>query len=163
MRRFYTPPCTPLTLHRHVPNNRATRAGNWRPRFDDVRGRDGEPTITVYLKSFKRLANFMSVRHVDIRGQGGQRLDNFLFAELKGVPKSRIYRMVRRGEVRVNGRRSAIGYRLAEGDTVRIPPVRTAKAAARPALQTGWITSSVLFEDDDLLVLDKPAGLAVHG
>jgi 23S rRNA pseudouridine955/2504/2580 synthase len=95
-----------------------------------------------------------------------QRLDNFLIAQLKGVPKSHIYRIVRKGEVRVNKGRVDVKYRLIVGDIVRIPPVRLAESAdvvfvkqsLRDALQQG-----ILYEDDGLIVLNKPAGYAVHG
>ncbi len=100
----------------------------------------------------------------------GQRLDNFLIARLKGVPKSHIYRIVRGGEVRVNKGRVDVSHRLAEGDLVRIPPIRlaaepdpdTAEAMARSA---GMARQKlpVLYEDEALLAIDKPAGLAVHG
>lgn len=102
-------------------------------------------------------------------GSDGQRIDNFLLRELKGVPKSRIYNLLRRGEVRVNKGRVKAEYRLQLGDQVRIPPVRMSEdAAAAPAapsqgLQQRLAGDAVLFEDDGLLVLDKPAGLAVHG
>jgi 23S rRNA pseudouridine955/2504/2580 synthase len=96
----------------------------------------------------------------------GQRLDNFLLARLKGVPKSHVYRIVRSGEVRVNRGRVGPDHRLAEGDVVRIPPVRTAAPppAARPARRVaGPGPFPILHEDDDLLVIDKPSGVAVHG
>jgi 23S rRNA pseudouridine955/2504/2580 synthase len=97
--------------------------------------------------------------------QAGQRLDNFLFRSLKGVPKSRVYRMLREGEVRVSGHRAKPDYKLAEGDEVRIPPVRVAEQAEAPA--PGRITrpllDRVIYRDDALLVIDKPAGQAVHG
>jgi 23S rRNA pseudouridine955/2504/2580 synthase len=101
-------------------------------------------------------------------GSAGQRVDNFLLRELKGVPKSRIYNLLRRGEVRVNKGRVKAEYRLQDGDQVRIPPVRSAVAEATPggAPSQGLqqrLTAAILFEDDGLLVLDKPAGLAVHG
>ena len=107
------------------------------------------------------------VRHVLIDGEdAGQRIDNFLLRELKGVPKGRIYRMLRRGEVRINGGRIGPRQRLAAGDSVRIPPVRTARtpvpAAPGPAL-IGRLDGRILFEDEGLLVIDKPSGLAVHG
>jgi 23S rRNA pseudouridine955/2504/2580 synthase len=99
----------------------------------------------------------------------GQRLDNFLFKRLKGVPKSRVYRMLREGEVRVNRRRAAPDQRLAEGDVVRIPPVRVAAQAMPGPTLTGpahfskSLLDRVLYRDDSLLILDKPAGQAVHG
>ena len=97
--------------------------------------------------------------------QAGQRLDNFLFRSLKGVPKSRIYRMLREGEVRVSGRRSKPEYKLLVGDEVRIPPVRVAEKAETPAPPriTRPLLDRVIYRDDSLLVIDKPAGQAVHG
>jgi len=98
--------------------------------------------------------------------EADRRLDNFLLGRLKGVPRSRIYRMIRGGEVRVNKGRIKPHYRLKTGDIVRIPPVRTAtieghRLASRDKLL--WVESLVVYEDSDLLVLNKPAGLAVHG
>lgn len=94
----------------------------------------------------------------------GQRLDNFLIRHLKGVPKTHVYRIIRSGEVRVNKGRAAADTRVAEGDVVRLPPVRTSVQAeeklARPAPAKEF---PVLFEDDHLLAIDKPAGVAVHG
>ena len=92
----------------------------------------------------------------------GQRIDNFLARLLKGVPKSHIYRIVRSGEVRLNGKRVGPDARLAAGDTVRVPPVRTAARDAR-ARKPPPLPLSILHEDDDFLAVDKPAGLAVHG
>ena len=98
--------------------------------------------------------------------EAGQRIDNFLLARLKGVPKSRIYRLLRKGEVRVNKGRIKPEYRLVSGDTVRVPPVRQQEAPVVPvpgaALRT-LLGASILMETADLLVVDKPAGLAVHG
>ena len=91
----------------------------------------------------------------------GQRIDNFLCGHLKGVPKSHIYRILRSGEVRVNKKRIDQTYRLQLGDQVRIPPVRVASTQRSeyvPALEF-----PVLYEDDALLVIDKPSGIAVHG
>jgi 23S rRNA pseudouridine955/2504/2580 synthase len=94
-----------------------------------------------------------------------QRLDNFLFRLLKGVPKSRVYRMLREGEVRVNGRRVKPDDRLQLGDEVRIPPVRTAaKAEVADLPKIGKsLLGRVIYRDEALLVIDKPAGQAVHG
>jgi 23S rRNA pseudouridine955/2504/2580 synthase len=88
-----------------------------------------------------------------------QRIDNFLLRHLKGVPKSHVYQVLRSGQVRVNSGRVKPEYRLRPGDRVRLPPVRTARkpAAAKPE------QFPIVFEDADLLVLDKPAGVAVHG
>ena len=98
-------------------------------------------------------------------GSAGQRLDNFLLRELKGVPKTHVYRIIRAGEVRVNKGRAAADTRLALGDVVRIPPVRVAAAPAGEGA-TDTVPPRefpVLFEDEHLLVIDKPAGVAVHG
>lgn len=108
-----------------------------------------------------------SVRKVRIDdAHAGQRLDNFLLGQLKGVPKSRIYRMVRAGEVRINGGRVEVSYKLSWGDEVRIPPVRVAQMAAKPASlpkDAPRLAPRILYQDDYLLVLNKPAGQAVHG
>lgn len=95
----------------------------------------------------------------------GQRIDNFLIRHLKGVPKTRIYRLLRRGEVRVNGGRIKPTHRLAAGDRVRIPPVRLAEKDEIPPSNKviDRLEQSILLETDRLLVLDKPSGLAVHG
>ena len=105
---------------------------------------------------------------VAVEGECGQRLDNFLLARMKGVPKSRIYRMVRRGEGRVNGARCRPGYRLKSGDRVRIPPFRGAvprrdDGNGLPVNAVESLRRGTLYEDRDLLVLDKPGGVAVHG
>jgi 23S rRNA pseudouridine955/2504/2580 synthase len=94
----------------------------------------------------------------------GQRIDNFLRRELPGLPKSRLYRILRRGEVRVNGGRVKAEYRLKPGDEVRIPPARLKPAgAAPPARQVSDLGQQILFEDKRLLVINKPSGVAVHG
>ena len=94
-------------------------------------------------------------------GSAGQRIDNFLCKHLKGVPKCHIYRILRSGEVRVNKKRVDQTCRLQLGDQVRIPPVRVAEEAERdyvPALEF-----PILYEDDAILAIDKPSGVAVHG
>jgi 23S rRNA pseudouridine955/2504/2580 synthase len=103
-----------------------------------------------------------AVRYIEVAAdEAGQRIDNYLIARLKGVPKSRIYRIVRSGEVRINMKRVDAATRVAAGDRIRIPPVRVAtREAPEPAPH---FKLPVIFEDDDLLVIDKPAGLAVHG
>jgi 23S rRNA pseudouridine955/2504/2580 synthase len=90
-----------------------------------------------------------------------QRIDNFLLRRLKGVPKSHVYRVLRSGEVRVNSGRVKPDYRLQIGDKVRVPPVRLASPAAKPAPRL--LALPVVYEDDALLVVDKPSGVAVHG
>ncbi|WP_019558021.1 RluA family pseudouridine synthase [Thioalkalivibrio sp. ALE12] len=95
----------------------------------------------------------------------GQRLDNFLLRELKGVPKGLIYRLVRQGAVRVDGRRAKAHKRLAAGNEVRVPDLDRPEAAASeiPPKVLDRLRRAIIHEDDDLLVLDKPSGLAVHG
>lgn len=95
----------------------------------------------------------------------GQRIDNFLSRQLKGVPKSHIYRILRSGEVRVNSGRVDATHRLQIGEVVRIPPVRTAAPEKAPssAPVAARLAASVIYEDDAMLALDKPAGMAVHG
>ncbi len=94
----------------------------------------------------------------------GQRIDNFLLRECKGVPKSHIYRILRSGEVRVNGGRISQTYRVQAGDELRIPPLRLAqKQDSAPPASIPARDFRIVFEDEHLLVVDKPAGLAVHG
>ena len=95
----------------------------------------------------------------------GQRLDNFLLRHLKGAPRSLIYRIIRRGEVRVNSRRTRAHARLEAADRVRVPPLRLAATKPAPHISkaTRTAATSPLYEDEHLLILDKPAGLAVHG
>ena len=96
----------------------------------------------------------------------GQRIDNFLSGRLKGVPRSLIYRILRTGQVRINGRRAKPDVRLAAGDEVRIPPVRVAERedAGKPAPgQLVRIEDAIVHEDREFLVLDKPSGIASHG
>jgi 23S rRNA pseudouridine955/2504/2580 synthase len=94
----------------------------------------------------------------------GQRLDNFLLRELKGVPKTHVYRIIRSGEVRVNKGRAAADTRVNTGDVVRLPPVRISEAvAAKAQAPVPAREFPVLFEDEHVLAVDKPAGVAVHG
>ena len=103
-------------------------------------------------------------RHQIGGDSGGQRIDNYLVKLLKGVPKSHVYRILRSGEVRVNGGRAKPDYRVKCGDELRIPPVRVAARAERVAPPvSSALERRILFEDEHLLALDKPAGLAVHG
>ncbi len=95
-----------------------------------------------------------------------QRLDNFLITHLKGVPKSHIYRIVRKGEVRVNKGRIDVNYRLQTGDIIRIPPIRTAERSENSFVPTNLkdaLELDILYEDDGFLIVNKPAGFAVHG
>jgi 23S rRNA pseudouridine955/2504/2580 synthase len=94
----------------------------------------------------------------------GQRVDNMLLRVLKGVPRQHIYRLVRTGQVRVNSARVDPTYRVQSGDRVRIPPVRVAQRPVAPAGRSSpRFHPSIVYEDDHLLALDKPAGIAVHG
>ncbi|RUO49824.1 23S rRNA pseudouridine(955/2504/2580) synthase RluC [Pseudidiomarina donghaiensis] len=99
-------------------------------------------------------------------GYQEQRIDNYLMAQLKGVPKSLVYRILRKGEVRVNKKRVKPEYKLQVGDIIRIPPVRVAEANPLPSAkldQVQALQAHILYEDDVLMVMNKPAGLAVHG
>lgn len=112
------------------------------------------------------IQSYDAVRLIEVdENSVGQRLDNFLMTQLKGVPKSHIYKIIRRGEVRINKGRCKNIYRLKLNDLVRIPPVKTNEKEVTAPAQ--WLLSSlqqrILFEDDDLLVLNKPSGIAVHG
>lgn len=111
------------------------------------------------MKGLSNAAAAASLSLVDA-GEAGQRIDNYLLRVCKGVPRSHVYRILRSGEVRVNSRRVDATYRLQDGDRVRIPPVRMAirsRPAARPT------EFPIIHEDDALLVIAKPAGVAVHG
>lgn len=107
------------------------------------------------------------VRHLTVDvDSAGQRLDNYLTRELKGVPRTRLYRALRKGEVRVNKGRVRADYRLVVGDLVRIPPLHQPAPSDPPRIPHYWaeqIGRQIVYEDDNLLVVDKPSGLAVHG
>jgi len=95
----------------------------------------------------------------------GQRLDNFLFSRLKGVPRSRIYRLIRKGEIRVNKKRCRPEQRLLSTDQIRVAPIRTATREAPPTISDSLrqtLQAAILYQDEHLLVINKPAGLAVH-
>ncbi len=108
--------------------------------------------------------------HVKVaEGDDGQRLDNWLIRAFKGLPKSRVYRLLRKGEVRVNGKRAKPEQRVAAGDDIRLPPIRPVEDAPSTGVRrapTGLIEAveaAIIHQDDDLLVVAKPSGLAVHG
>jgi 23S rRNA pseudouridine955/2504/2580 synthase len=107
------------------------------------------------------------VRQVEIGPErDGQRIDNALVTMLKGVPKSMIYRLLRTGQVRVNGKRAKPDTRLTAGDMLRIPPVRVAERPDRAGPATGQVAEvaeAIIFEDKHFLVIDKPSGVASHG
>jgi len=116
---------------------------------------------------FRDPASAPRVETVEVpEDRDGQRIDNFLTTRLKGVPKSLIYRLLRTGQVRINGKRAKPDHRVAAGDAVRIPPVRTAERTdpgVPPTGQTARIEAAILSEDRDFLVIDKPSGIASHG
>lgn len=122
----------------------------------------------LYLEYFIMKINNLEVHIVMIsEDDAGQRVDNFLHARLKSVPKSMIYRIIRKGAVRINKKRIQAKYKLIVGDLVRIPPVRIAqpKATLVSAKLNKVIALDhyVLYEDDQILILNKPSGIAVHG
>ncbi|MFC3095816.1 23S rRNA pseudouridine(955/2504/2580) synthase RluC [Alteromonas sediminis] len=95
-----------------------------------------------------------------------QRIDNFLITKLKGVPKSLVYRILRKGEVRVNKKRIKPDYKLQSGDVVRVPPVKVNEENTLPSVKldkVSQLTDHILYEDDRIIVVNKPSGLAVHG
>ena len=112
-------------------------------------------------------------QHLVAEDDAGQRLDKVLSALLPGVPRTRIFRLIRKGEVRVNGKRAGPELRLAAGDRVRVPPVHERSVSAQnlatggvarvPPALISRVTAAIIHEDERVLVLDKPAGLAVHG
>ncbi len=118
-------------------------------------------------KSIKSGPSRPAVRLVTVdEAAEGQRVDNFLIRHLRGVPKSHIYRLLRSGQVRVNGGRIRAHYRLRPGDRLRVPPVRVATqplSHGPPPRLVDRLTAAILQEDADFIVLDKPCGVAVHG
>lgn len=111
--------------------------------------------------------NFEKVQFITIEpDHEGQRIDNFLRTLLKGVPKSLIYRILRKGEVRVNKKRIKPEYKLQASDLVRVPPIRVSEANEAPSTKLDKVAnleSHILYEDDVLIVVNKPSGMAVHG
>lgn len=118
---------------------------------------------TIALRS--HIVSIVQIVTID-EDRDGQRLDNFLLYFLKGVPKSWVYRVIRKGEVRINGKRAKPLTHVQTGDLVRIPPVRTAVRAADAEVSQSMeqqLTAAVIMEDDAMMVINKPSGLAVHG
>ncbi len=107
-----------------------------------------------------------NVKHINVsREYENQRIDNYLLRELKGMPKTRIYRLLRQGEVRVNKKRVQPSYRLQEGDVVRLPPVFLEDKASQlpPSKSTAQLLSSrIIYEDENVLIINKPSGMSVH-
>jgi len=117
--------------------------------------------------AFELDERFLQVQYLPVDAdQADQRIDNFLVARLKGVPRTHVYKLLRKGEVRVNKGRVRADYRLRAGDLVRLPPMKVAQKAPPKQLSQGLgrvLGSSIVYEDDGLLVVNKPPGLAVHG
>ena len=135
--------------------------------------RDHDARVVAHKRQLRRVtlgfAHF-AVVHADFQAQdgqrAGQRLDNFLSTRLKGVPKSAVYRVLRTGQVRVNGKRAKPETRLEGGDQVRIPPMRVDEPGVPQAPSDSLretLAERVIAEDNDFIVLDKPRGLAAHG
>jgi len=151
-----------------LPGRELDSLKSWKP--DTVRQR---PDYNDVLTGNKHLSETRSaVRQVEVGAEEqGQRLDKALGRLLPGVPRVRLFRLIRRGEVRINGRRASPEQRLAAGDRIRLPPVRLAASPAGeadapavvPAGLLRRVEACILHEDERLLVLDKPAGVAVHG
>ncbi len=114
------------------------------------------------IKSQKTTVSLVEISAAQL----GQRLDNFLFKQLDDVPRTRIYRIIRKGEVRVNKKRCKPEYKLQIGDEVRIPPLRLepeTRGKSKPSQQlVARMEQSILFENDNILIINKPSGLAVH-
>ena len=122
--------------------------------------------ISVITMTTQELA--LKVQFVTIdENNEGQRIDNFLVTKLKGVPKSMIYRIIRKGEVRVNKKRIKPEYKLQDSDVVRVPPVRVSQSnheAPSPKLaKVSQLEERIVYEDNHLIALNKPSGIAVHG
>ena len=104
------------------------------------------------------------IKEIIAEDSNDQRIDNFLIKRLKGVPRSHIYRCLRSGQVRINGKRVKASYRLQEGDIVRIPPIiKKSNPPTNKISESKFVSFDVLFQDESLLVINKPAGVAVHG
>jgi 23S rRNA pseudouridine955/2504/2580 synthase len=116
--------------------------------------------------SVEEHSQFQSVSHIEVGAHSDQqRLDNFLLSRLRGVPKSRLYRLIRKGEIRINKKRAKPDSRVSTGDIVRIPPIRVAESAPieRPSdALIAVLNDSILHESDDFIVINKPQGLSVH-
>ena len=138
---------------------------------DDFRSSGGETARAGQGPAAENRGRGHGVRHFEVEeGEAGQRLDKYLARRLGDVPRSRIFRIIRKGEVRVNGRRAGPDARLGVNDRVRVPPLweQAAEGAARaprgpPAATIEAVARAIVQETDRLLVLDKPAGIAVHG
>lgn len=127
-----------------------------------VAGWANQPTVYFIMKELSKAVKAVVTRSVIGEDADRQRVDNYLLKHCKGVPKSHIYRILRSGEVRVNSKRVGPEYRLRAGDEIRIPPVVVAQPEKTAVVPVGK-PFEVVFEDECLIAVDKPAGLAVHG
>lgn len=159
-----------MILHRVVQEGRLRPAGKLpqnEARLDGLTGRRPFQAGTQIRGSILKMPDISkdSVTRAQIsEDEAGQRLDNYLLRVCKGVPKSHVYRILRSGEVRINKKRVDASYRLQAGDEIRIPPIRIAEK--QQEVDAGAMMRSelpILFEDDALLAVNKPAGIAVHG
>ena len=125
-------------------------------------GADRSPSQAKGTAAAPRAAPAVQLLTID-EGSAGQRLDNFLLKVLKGVPKTHVYRVIRAGEVRVNKGRAQADTRLALGDLVRVPPVRLPERSSEAQAPVPAREFPVVYEDDHLIAINKPAGVAVHG
>lgn len=120
------------------------------------------PDMNIPAKQTFQLVQFLEIDD----SHAGQRVDNFLINLLKGVPKTHIYRIVRKGEVRINKGRCEVSYKLKHGDIIRVPPIRVAEKNDPPIIQPSLrfnLENQILYEDEGFIVLNKPSGFAVHG
>jgi len=150
---------------------RGDRRDGWSFHFIQ-RGVPRPCNITAFSRSINELPlkpkenPKLEARHVQVPPErAGQRIDNYLLAQLKGVPKAAIYRIIRTGQVRINGKRCKPEQKVASGDDVRIPPVRLDDGSAPPVVSDavlGQIRLAILHEDANYLIINKPAGMAVH-
>lgn len=137
------------------------------PKYDMIRAIFMKKTVPMNQKSTEKIINQQVQLLIISEDEAGQRIDNYLLTKLKGVPKSLIYRILRKGEVRVNKGRIKPEYKLQTNDQVRIPPIRVSEKTQAPLStklnKVNQLENQILFEDECLLVLNKPSGLAVHG
>jgi 23S rRNA pseudouridine955/2504/2580 synthase len=156
-RRFTVKPGQALQGMRKAPAERLGKAPAGHARPDPVAPppKPAEPAVSAGVRAV-----------VVAEDRDGQRLDNFLLGQLKGAPRSLVYKLVRSGQVRINGKRAKADSRVSGGDEIRIPPVRLAEAGeSRPPPESMLrrLADSIVFEDRNLLALNKPSGIAVHG
>ena len=123
---------------------------------------DGKEMTSAAAKNLPQQVGDPRVRWIEVgEEEAGQRIDNYLLARLKGVPKSHVYRILRSGEVRINSKRAEASQKVVAGDRIRIPPVRVAER--NDDVPAPHFRLPILFEDDAFVAIDKPSGLAVHG